>query len=99
MRIQLPSNSSDLNPLENLWVVIKKIVYIVTEILVRDCRTLVSSSETVGEGKVTGAGPTLTHLGLPPTTTVTTAGRTIGLAPPQVIAHQAGVATEARLKQ
>ena len=23
MRIQLPSNSSDLNPLENLWAVIK----------------------------------------------------------------------------
>ena len=54
MKIQLPSNSSDLNPLENLWVVIKKIVYIVTEILVRDCRTLVSSSETVRKCKVTG---------------------------------------------
>ena len=25
MRIQLPGNSSDLNPLENLWAVIKKI--------------------------------------------------------------------------
>ena len=76
----------------------RTIVYILTEISGRDWRTLVSSSETVGEGKITGAGPTLTHLGLPATTTVTTAGRTIALAPPpQVIGHQAGVATEARL--
>ena len=35
MRIQLPGNSSDLNPLENLWVVIKRILSTAQEIFVR----------------------------------------------------------------
>ena len=33
MRIQLPGNSSDLNPLENLWVIIKRILNFLSEFI------------------------------------------------------------------